>query len=112
MTPPGIEPAIFRFVAHHLNHFATAVPTIYIIYAYIIKYISNIYIFNLFYSVTVNVYSLEQDNLKCLYFPVSTFIQNEKYELFKPAYFKHFHVWLKNNAQMDFFVFYTKYVLK
>ena len=30
MTPAGIEPATFRFVARHLNHCATAVP-IYII---------------------------------------------------------------------------------
>ena len=27
MTPVGIEPATFRFVAQHLNHCATAVPT-------------------------------------------------------------------------------------
>jgi hypothetical protein len=27
MTPPGIETATFRFVAQHLNHCATAVPT-------------------------------------------------------------------------------------
>jgi len=26
MTPGGIEPATFRFVAQHLNHWATAVP--------------------------------------------------------------------------------------
>ena len=26
MTPAGIEPANFRFVAQHLNHCATAVP--------------------------------------------------------------------------------------
>ena len=26
MTPAGIEPASFRFVAQHLNHCATAVP--------------------------------------------------------------------------------------
>jgi hypothetical protein len=26
MTPSGIEPATFRFVAQHLNHCATAVP--------------------------------------------------------------------------------------
>ena len=34
MTPCGIEPATFRFVAQHLNHCATAVPHIYI-YIYI-----------------------------------------------------------------------------
>jgi len=27
MTPAGIEPATFRFVAQLLNHSATAVPT-------------------------------------------------------------------------------------
>jgi len=27
MTTAGIEPATFRFVAQHLNHCATAVPT-------------------------------------------------------------------------------------
>ena len=27
MTPAGIEPAKFRYVAQHLNHCATAVPT-------------------------------------------------------------------------------------
>jgi hypothetical protein len=30
MTLAGIEPATFRFVAQHLNHCATAVPTVYI----------------------------------------------------------------------------------
>jgi len=28
MTPSGIEPATFRFVAQHLNHRAIAVPTV------------------------------------------------------------------------------------
>jgi hypothetical protein len=28
MTPPGIEPATFRFVAQYLNHCATATPSI------------------------------------------------------------------------------------
>ena len=27
LTPAGIEPATFRFVAQHINHCATAVPT-------------------------------------------------------------------------------------
>jgi len=27
LTPAGIEPATFRFVAQHLNHCVTAVPT-------------------------------------------------------------------------------------
>jgi len=27
LTPAGIEPETFRFVARHLNHCATAVPT-------------------------------------------------------------------------------------
>jgi len=27
LTPAGIEPATIRFVAQHLNHCATAVPT-------------------------------------------------------------------------------------
>ena len=26
LTQPGIEPATFRFLAQHLNHYATAVP--------------------------------------------------------------------------------------
>ena len=32
MTPAGIEPATFRFVAQHLNHCATAVPIIYCVH--------------------------------------------------------------------------------
>ena len=29
MTPAGIEPATFQFVAQHLNHCATAVPPVF-----------------------------------------------------------------------------------
>ena len=37
LTPAGIEPATFRFVARHLNHCATAAPIyIYVIYLYIL----------------------------------------------------------------------------
>jgi len=32
MTPSGIEPATFRFVAQHHNHCATAVPTAWIVH--------------------------------------------------------------------------------
>ena len=33
VTPSGIEPATFRFVAQHLNHCATAVPTVAILHS-------------------------------------------------------------------------------
>jgi len=35
LTLAGIEPATFRFVAHHLNHCGTAVSTVIYIYIYI-----------------------------------------------------------------------------
>jgi len=31
LTPAGIKPATFRFVAQHLNHCATAVPLQYVV---------------------------------------------------------------------------------
>ena len=37
MTPAGIEPATFRFVAQHFNHCATAVSTLGLILAKIIR---------------------------------------------------------------------------
>jgi len=37
LTPAGIEPATFRFVAQHLNHCPTAVP--------LIIFIFNLYMF-------------------------------------------------------------------
>jgi len=46
LTPAGIEPATFRFVAQHLNHGATAVPYIRVyIYIYIYIYIYLIFSF-------------------------------------------------------------------
>ena len=38
LTPAGIEPATFRFVAQHLNHCATAVPYYYCNYYYYYYY--------------------------------------------------------------------------
>jgi len=38
LTPAGIEPATYRFVAQHLNHCATAVPTTYM-YKLIFSYL-------------------------------------------------------------------------
>ena len=32
LTPAGIEPATFRFVAQHLNHCVTAVPNTMVLY--------------------------------------------------------------------------------
>jgi len=34
VTPTGIEPASFRFLAQHLNHCATAVPDLIVLYMY------------------------------------------------------------------------------
>ena len=49
MTPAGVEPATFRFVAQYLNHCATAVPVL-IKYMYNLCYIC-IYIYaNLFFG--------------------------------------------------------------
>ena len=40
MTPAGIEAATFRFVAQHLNHYATAAP----LYIYIYNKVKHNYI--------------------------------------------------------------------
>ena len=45
MTPSGIEPATFRFVPQHLNHYATAVPIKIIIT--IISKVSHYYLVSL-----------------------------------------------------------------
>jgi len=45
MTPAGIEPATFRFVAQHLNHCTTAVPIYIMLYYIIILYIILYYIY-------------------------------------------------------------------
>ena len=52
LTPGGIEPATFRFVAQHLSHSATAVPVrVYIyIYIYIYANIGCMVDSNLFFS--------------------------------------------------------------
>ena len=58
MTPSGIEPATFRFVAQHLNHFVTAVPcnvcTAYIFYlTNMVCHIPPIYTASLFYITNI-----------------------------------------------------------
>ena len=53
LTPPGIEPATFRFVAQHLNHCATAVPGVG-------QYISEI---SLLYSIPTMP---SNDEVKCI----------------------------------------------
>ena len=45
MTPAGIEPSTFRFVAQHLNHCATAVPA---------RNMYRIIIINVLYKVIVH----------------------------------------------------------
>jgi len=80
MTPAGIEPATFRFVAQHLNHCATAVIqscTVYIsIYTHSHKhniYIAtngNIVVFMTMY-VYIDIYTLQICNYKCLLCTVS-----------------------------------------
>jgi len=44
MTPNGIEPATFRFVAQHLNHCVTAVPTSRYVALLIFDHIHNTYV--------------------------------------------------------------------
>jgi len=41
LTPAGIEPATFRFVAQHLNHCATAVPIVLYMVGNINVYFNN-----------------------------------------------------------------------
>jgi len=41
MTPSGIEPATFRFVAQHLNHCATAVPFL-VLYQLVYMFITRL----------------------------------------------------------------------
>jgi len=38
LTPGGIEPVTFQFVAQHLNHCATAVPPYIYVYIYIYRH--------------------------------------------------------------------------
>ena len=47
VTPPGIEPATFRIVAHHLNHCATAVPPVVQLLTKILENIANLLLVSL-----------------------------------------------------------------
>jgi hypothetical protein len=43
MTPAGIEPVTFRFVAKHLNHCATAVPLSLLVHGKYINHAENVF---------------------------------------------------------------------
>jgi len=52
MTPAGIEPATFRFVAQHINHCATAVPLC-LEYMLTLKFVVTLYIPGNFFNLLV-----------------------------------------------------------
>jgi len=54
LTPAGIEPATFRFVAQHLNHCATAVPVIMYIFSLLFIY----FYFIIYFHFIVYIFSL------------------------------------------------------
>ena len=67
MTPAGIEPATFRFVAQHLNHCATAVPKMQGISNIYGVTFQNIFICNVVTTVSIKslLYSSEHDRIQC-----------------------------------------------
>jgi len=48
ITPSGIEPATFRFVAQHLNYYATAVPTL--LYSKLQKQCKDLWLWTSFFT--------------------------------------------------------------
>jgi len=62
LTPAGIKPATFRFVAQHLNHCATAVPTTAVIYNQITGTITTLLVLYILLTlmVAVNIISVSK----------------------------------------------------
>jgi len=56
MTPAGIEPATYRFVARYLNHCATAVPRFHVKYTlFLSEFNENLNFLHNFFGVSVVV---------------------------------------------------------
>ena len=83
MTPSGIEPATFRFVAQHLNHCATAVPLFKAICGKNLRMFTNIYAHvHTYICADINVCT--HTNLKTVFRPtkLNKFkLRSESYEI-------------------------------
>jgi len=68
MTPAGIEPATFRFVAQHLSHCATAVPLqderVQVMFKRDIPVVLNITLLTNFVNLQYNIYYTGTDTYK------------------------------------------------
>ena len=92
MSPSGIVPATFRFVAQPLYHCATAVP-IYI-YIYIYIYIQYIYIY-IYIQYILPAITLRQSYLSAQYIYVFRTVLTANKEYFL-AYHELFSLWNRN----------------
>ena len=66
MTPAGMEPATFRFVAQHLNHCATAVPLYTSVYIYNTYFILFLQWTRIIYLYVINVLRVSARHALCL----------------------------------------------